>query len=225
MIEAIEERFETLVSIDTCKSRVAREALESGAHIVNDVSSFRMDEHMPHVVRESGAGCVLMHMQGTPANMQDNPHYANVVEEVCDFLEERIAFAEKNGIEGTHIVIDPGIGFGKTLEHNLSLLSHLDYLVANTARPLLIGVSRKRFIGEILELSVEKRLEGTLGAVCASILKGATIVRVHDVEQTMRAVRLLDSIRSADISLVTYDTNSLQRCSLDIDSLFEYVRL
>jgi dihydropteroate synthase len=185
-------RPDVAISVDTRKPEVAEAALAAGACIVNDVSAGRA-EGMFEVVRAAGAGMVLMHMLGEPKTMQEAPHYEDVVGEVAAFLRERLEAATAAGIEPEALVVDPGIGFGKTLEHNLLLLRHLEALT-ELGRPVLVGPSRKRFIGAILGLPEAERDEGTLGAVAWAAAHGASAVRVHDVRSTVRALRVLDAI-------------------------------
>ena len=185
------------ISIDTRKPEVAAAALEAGACIVNDVSAGRTPE-MFEVAREAGAGIVLMHMLGDPKTMQEAPHYDDVVAEVKEFLRERIESAEFAGLDPQALCIDPGIGFGKNLEHNLALLQRLDAL-ADLGRPVLVGPSRKRFIGAILDLPEGERVEGTAGAVAWAVTRGAHIVRVHDVKEIVRVVRVVDAIARAEV--------------------------
>jgi dihydropteroate synthase len=182
------------ISIDTYKAEVARAALAEGADIVNDISALTFDSEMADVVAAEKAPVVLMHMQGTPRTMQLDPYYSDVVAEVRGFLARRVAFALERGIEREKIIIDPGIGFGKTLEHNLALLRGLPGL-ARVGQPLLVGVSRKGFIGKLLNAVPEERLEGSLAAAVAAVLAGAHIVRVHDVKATREAIRVADAIR------------------------------
>ena len=184
------------ISIDTRKPDVAAAALAAGACIVNDVSGGR-SEGMFDVVREADAGMVLMHMLGEPKTMQEAPHYDDVVAEVKEYLRGRIEAAEWAGIRPQALAIDPGIGFGKNLEHNLALIRHLDAL-ADLGRPILVGPSRKRFIGAILDLPEGERVEGTAGAVAWLVGRGAHIVRVHDVRQIVRVVRVVDAIVRAE---------------------------
>ena len=184
------------ISIDTRKPEVAAAALEAGACIVNDISGGR-DEAMFAVARDAEAGMVLMHMLGDPKSMQEAPHYVDVVAEVKEFLRERIESAEFAGLGPEHLCIDPGIGFGKNLEHNLLLLRHVDAL-ADLGRPILVGPSRKRFIGTILDLPAEERVEGTAGAVAWLVSRGVHIVRVHDVREIARVVRVVDAIARAE---------------------------
>lgn len=183
-----------ILSIDTSKASVARAAIEAGAHIVNDVTALGGDPQMAATVAESGAGVVLMHMQGTPRTMQVNPTYGDVVTDITAFFENRRARAWQAGIADAQIVFDPGIGFGKTAEHNLILLRRLGEF-QKLGRPILVGPSRKSFIGKVLGLNVEDRLEGTAAAVAAAVLAGASIVRVHDVRAMCRVARLSEAIR------------------------------
>jgi len=182
-----------LVSVDTTKAEVARKALEAGAHIVNDISALRWDAEMPEVVRESGAGTVLMHMQGTPETMQQAPRYDDVVAEVRGFLQERITFCGRNGISFENIAIDPGIGFGKELEHNLDLLRQL-HLLAELGRPVIVGVSRKSLLGLLTGRPVDQRLAGSLAAASYAVMHGAHILRVHDVAETRDALRVIEAL-------------------------------
>jgi dihydropteroate synthase len=195
VIRALARECGVPISVDTTKASVAEAALEAGAVIVNDVSALRSDPAMTALVAGSGAGVVLMHMLGTPRTMQADPRYGDVVEEVAGALLGWAAAAEAAGIGRERIVVDPGIGFGKTVAHNLSLLRRLDRLV-DAGYPVLVGPSRKSFIGTVLGLGVEDRLEGTAAAVAWSVAAGARIVRVHDVRPMVRVVRLVEAIVS-----------------------------
>jgi dihydropteroate synthase len=183
------------ISVDTRKAVVASAALDAGATIVNDVSS-GSDPDMFRLIGDRDAAVVLMHMKGEPKTMQESPSYDDVVVEVRAFLRERVEAAERAGIGVERIVVDPGIGFGKSLQHNLELMRRLDEL-GELGRPLLVGPSRKRFIGSILDLPEEQRVEGTIGAVAWAVARGAQVVRVHDVREVVRAVRVLDAIAGA----------------------------
>jgi dihydropteroate synthase len=183
------------ISIDTRKADVAAEALDAGATIVNDVSG-GADPAMFDVVRDREAAVVLMHMRGDPTTMQEAPHYDDVVGEVHEYLRQRIETAALAGIDPERIAIDPGIGFGKDLDHNLELMHGVDALL-DLGRPVLVGPSRKKFIGTILDLPVEERVEGTVGAVVWMVARGAHLVRVHDVREVVRAVRVSDAIARA----------------------------
>jgi dihydropteroate synthase len=180
------------ISVDTRKAAVAARALEAGATIVNDVSG-GADPDMFDVVRDNGAAVVLMHMKGEPKTMQKAPTYDDVVGEVHEFLRGRIEAAELGGIDPERIAIDPGIGFGKDLPHNLELMRRIDAFL-DLGRPVLVGPSRKRFIGAILDLPEDQRVEGTIGAVVWMVARGAHVVRVHDVREVARAVRIVDTI-------------------------------
>ena len=178
------------LSVDTSKADVAREALEAGAHVVNDVTALLGDANMAAVVRSFRAGVILMHMQGTPRTMQQNPSYQDVVREVAQFLEARLQALTADGIAAAQIVLDPGIGFGKTGEHNRQLLAHLEQL-GRLGRPICLGVSRKGFLGKITGRSLEKRLSASLAAVCFALgRRSAQILRVHDVSETRDAVEV-----------------------------------
>ncbi|MEZ5943707.1 MAG: dihydropteroate synthase [Planctomycetaceae bacterium] len=196
VIERLAKEVDVPLSIDTMKSRVAAEAVQAGAAIVNDVSAGLFDPNMAAVCASSNCGVILMHMLGTPQTMQENPHYGDVVQEVRDHLVERMAAFTAAGVTPERIVLDPGIGFGKTSAHNLDLLRHLDTLCA-TGRPVLIGHSRKRFLKSILGREVEERLAGTLGVAIAVAQNGAAIVRVHDVQAVTDALAAWHAV-SAD---------------------------
>jgi dihydropteroate synthase len=195
VIETLAAKVPVPISIDTRKPDVARAALDAGALIVNDISGAR-DPEMFAAVRETGAGMVLMHMKGEPKTMQVAPHYDDVVGEVHEYLRERIEAAEFAGIAPERLCVDPGIGFGKDLDQNLTLMHHVDALL-DLGRPLLVGPSRKRFIGALLDLPEDERVEGTAGAVAWLVGRGAHIARVHDVKQMVRVVRVVDAIARA----------------------------
>jgi dihydropteroate synthase len=182
------------LSIDTYKSRVARAALDEGADVVNDISALRFDPAMASLVATENVPVVLVHMQGTPRTMQERPFYRDVVAEVRDFLSERFRFALAEGVKPEQIVVDPGIGFGKDLEHNLALLRDLSALAA-LGRPILVGPSRKTFVGKILGIGPEDRLEGSLAAAVAAVLAGANMIRMHDVREARRAIAIADALR------------------------------
>lgn len=182
------------LSIDTYKADVARAALDEGADVVNDISALRFDPAMGPLVATEKVPVVLMHMQGTPQTMQGRPHYRDVLEEVKGFLSSRIRFALEVGIGPEQIIIDPGIGFGKNLNHNLTLLRGLSTL-SSLGQPILVGPSRKTFIGKILGLGPEDRLEGSLAAAVAAVLDGANMIRLHDVREARRAIRIADALR------------------------------
>ena len=196
VVEAIVSRTGATVSIDTAKSAVARAAIDSGAVIVNDVTAMRADPSMPDVITDSGAGIVLMHMLGDPRTMQANPVYDDVVAEVKDALIGWAGDALAAGVPDSAIVLDPGIGFGKTREHNLQLLKGIPAL-CEPGFPVLIGTSRKSFIGTTLDLPLGERLEGTAATVAWSVAQGAKIIRVHDVKEMVRVVRMTEAIAEA----------------------------
>lgn len=195
VIEKLSVRVKVPISVDTYKAEVARMAIDAGASMVNDISALRFDHNMVHVVREYKIPVVLMHMLGSPTDMQANPLYSNVVEDVYAFLKERVEFAERNDISRNHVIIDPGIGFGKKLEHNLSLIMHLD-VFKDIGCTVLIGPSRKSFIGEILGRPIEDRIDGTAATVAIAIMNGANIVRVHDVRRMKNIVKMADAIKT-----------------------------
>jgi dihydropteroate synthase len=194
VIEAVRREFDIPISIDTTKAAVAREALAAGADIINDITALTGDPDMINVAAQSGCGVVLMHMQGTPRTMQTDPHYDDCVSEINDYLQKRIESCIEAGIDKTRICIDPGIGFGKRLEDNLDLVASGNAL-RQLGVPVLIGASRKGFIGTLTNARVDERLEGSLAVAVASVLAGADIVRVHDVAPTRRAVLMADAMR------------------------------
>jgi dihydropteroate synthase len=177
------------ISIDTAKGDVARRALDAGASIVNDVSAFRFEPALAEVVAEAGAECCLMHMLGEPGTMQDDPQYDDVVADVKAFLEERLRFAVDEGISEERIWLDPGIGFGKTLEHNLELLRRLDEIVA-LGRPVVVGTSRKSFLGKLTGRPEKARLPGTIATNVLALTRGASVFRVHDVAEVAEALKV-----------------------------------
>lgn len=191
VIEVLRNKINIPVSIDTYKSLVAEEALKAGACIVNDISGFRFDEKTAEVTAKFDASCILMHIKGTPKDMQKNPVYGNVVTEVYDYLKESISIAKKHGIK--QIITDVGIGFGKTIDHNLELIRNLREFT-KLGFPVLLGVSRKSFIDKIYPSSVNERLEGTIASNVIGIMNGANIIRVHDVPENVRAVKITDRI-------------------------------
>jgi dihydropteroate synthase len=187
VVTRLAQQSEVCISIDTTKALVARQALDAGAHIVNDISGLTFDSQMPPVCAAAGAGVICMHIRGTPQTMQDDPCYQNVVEEVRRFLESRLTELEGLGISRTQLAIDPGIGFGKTAEHNLELLGNITRL-RTLGRPVCIGHSRKRFLKKLLGRPVDERLFATVGVAVAVALQGAQIIRVHDVAATRDAI-------------------------------------
>jgi len=183
------------LSVDTCKAEVARQCLDAGARIINDITALGGDAAMAQVVHAAHAGVILMHMQGTPATMQANPHYEDVVSDIARFFEARLRDLSAFGIARERLVVDPGIGFGKTVEHNLELLARLEEFQL-LGRPLCLGVSRKGFLGKRLKRPVPQRLAGSLAAACYALSRGAAqIIRVHDVAETHDVVTVFQAIR------------------------------
>lgn len=193
VVRGLVGRVPCAISIDTTKAAVARAALEAGADIVNDISALRGDPEMAGVIREFSAGVVLMHMQGTPRTMQDNPTYSDPVREIREFLSERLEFAESRGIPRIRAVVDPGIGFGKTLAHNLAILRDLPAF-AELGRPILLGVSRKRFLGALTGRDVGDRLLPSVVTLAYALTRGAHIFRVHDVKESCEAANLVATL-------------------------------
>lgn len=193
LIESLAPEMNVPISIDTCKAELAAGALDAGASIVNDISGLRFDPGMIPLLSERGVPVVIMHMQGTPGNMQDNPTYEDVVGDIVRFLRERAGLAEEGGVAGGRIIVDPGIGFGKTVEHNLEIVRRIDEL-GSTGYPVLLGTSRKSFIGTVLDRPVDRRLFGTAASVAFAIARGVDAVRVHDVEELMDVVRMSDAM-------------------------------
>lgn len=199
LIKALKQSPKTkncIISIDTTKYEVAKAAIDEGVEIINDISAFRNDERMIKLASESGAGIILMHMQGTPKNMQIAPVYEDVISEILLFLEEAKNKAVEDGIDIENIVLDPGIGFGKSIEDNFKIISEINYFRMKLNRPILIGASRKSFIGRTLNLPVEERLIGSITAAVISAINGASILRVHDVKETRQAITILDKVYS-----------------------------
>lgn len=186
------------ISVDTTRAEVADMALGLGAHIINDISALG-EPAMAALAARTGAGVVLMHMQGTPSTMQQDPRYDDVAAEVAAWLAARLAAATAAGIAPEALALDPGIGFGKTARHSLELIARLDRIVA-LGRPVLVGLSRKSFLGKPLDLPVDQRLEAGLAATAVAVFAGARIVRTHDVAATVRAVRTADAVRAARAS-------------------------
>jgi dihydropteroate synthase len=194
VVRALAGQTSVPLSVDTSKALVARQALAAGAHVVNDVTALRGDPDMAKVVRDFGAGVILMHMQGTPATMQLAPAYDDVIREVRGFLQERLQAAADVGIAGSQVVLDPGIGFGKTRQHNIELLARLGEL-QRLGRPVCLGVSRKGFLGKLLDRPLEERLAGSLAAACFALAhRAAGILRVHDVAETRDAVVVFSTL-------------------------------
>ncbi len=196
VVDAIAAELDVIISLDTSTPAVMREGARLGAGLINDVRALRRDGAL-EAAADTGLPVCLMHMLGEPGNMQQNPHYQNVVVEVCDFLAQRMAACAEVGIPAERVVLDPGFGFAKTLAHNLSLFKHLDELHV-LGRPLLVGVSRKSMIGQALGREVHERLPGGLALAALAVAKGACILRVHDVAETVDAVRMVAAVQAAE---------------------------
>jgi|TARA_R110000851_G_scaffold279033_1_gene432247 dihydropteroate synthase len=191
-IEAIHAEFDVVISIDTMKADVMRAAVKAGASLINDVNALQGDGAL-QAAAELDVPVCLMHMQGTPQTMQQQPHYVDVVNEVNNFLSERVAACEAAGISRSRIILDPGFGFGKNARHNLRLMKHLS-VITESDLPVLVGVSRKSIIGAMLNVSVEERLAGSLALASIAIWQGAKIIRSHDVRETVQAIRLCEHV-------------------------------
>ena len=196
VIRKIRQNHPTSISIDTTKAAVAREALAAGADIINDISALRKDKEMLALVKMTTAPVIIMHMQGTPETMQIKPQYDNVVEEILEFFRERISWVESKGVNRNRLIIDPGIGFGKTREHNLTILKHLDRFT-ELGLPVLLGHSRKRFLGDITGLDATHRDLPTAVVSALTAACGVAIIRVHDVASTRQALLVAEAIRNA----------------------------
>jgi dihydropteroate synthase len=195
VIERIHESWNGPISVDTCRARVAEEALKAGASVVNDITAMTAEPAIAEIIARFDAACVLMHMQGTPQTMQHHPSYDDLMGEIAFFLKAAIERARGAGVGDDQIVVDPGLGFGKTTEHNLSILRHLPELEV-LDRPILVGASRKSFIGKVLDLPVEDRLEGTLATAAYAVAQGARILRVHEVRSVLRTARMVEACLS-----------------------------
>ncbi|MEN8262013.1 MAG: dihydropteroate synthase [Nitrospirota bacterium] len=195
VIEALAEKIELPISIDTYKAAVAKAAISAGASVINDISGLRVDPDMPGVAARNEVPVIIMHIKGSPENMQKDPSYKALIPEIMDYLYGGIEIARKAGIPDNMIIIDPGIGFGKSVEHNLEIIKRLNEF-SGFDKPILLGHSRKSFIGKILnDLPVTERVEGTAAAAAIGIFNGANIVRVHDVREMARVARIADSIK------------------------------
>ncbi|UCE64769.1 MAG: dihydropteroate synthase [Nitrospirota bacterium] len=196
ILQVLGRRNPVPISVDTRKAAVAQLALDCGAAMVNDVSALRDDPEMGRVVAEAGAGVVLMHRQGDSRTMQQAPSYRDVIGEIKQFLTERLSAACEQGIKSRNILLDPGVGFGKNVSHNLTIINRLDQFL-NLGRPLIIGISKKSFIGQILEKPVEERYMGTGAAVAVAVLRGAHLIRVHDVALMRDVAKMAKALREA----------------------------
>ena len=198
VIEKLSKAVKIPVSIDTYKAKVAESAIKAGAAIINDISALRFDPEMVSVAKNSGVPVILMHMKGTPGNMQDNPQYDDLMWEIKTFFKEAVNKAEEGGIARDMLILDPGIGFGKSFDHNLEIIRDLKKL-EDLELPILLGSSRKAFIGNILNKDPEERDTGTMATVAAGIMNGAQIVRVHNVGMAKETVKVMDAIMEGNI--------------------------
>ena len=196
VIESLARKVDIPISIDTYKSTVARRAIESGAQIINDISGLHFDPSLAQVAAQEDAPLVLMHTRGTPEVMQNDIHYDSLFSEILRYLNDSIQMAESSGLDPRQIIIDPGIGFGKTVENNLLIIKNL-FEFRVLGKPIVLGTSRKSFIGKILNAGVEDRLGGTLSSIAIGVFNGAHIIRSHDVLQAKRAIAVADAIRLA----------------------------
>jgi dihydropteroate synthase len=195
VVERVHEEWDGPISVDTYRAAVAEEALKAGASMVNDITAMTAEPTIAEVTSRFDAGCVLMHMQGTPQTMQHGPSYDDLMGEIAFFLCAAVERALAAGIAEDQIIVDPGLGFGKTTEHNLAILRHLPELSV-LRRPILVGASRKSFIGKVLDLPVEDRLEGTLATAAYAVAQGARILRVHEVRPVLRTARMVEACLS-----------------------------
>jgi len=193
LLSELVKNTKSTVSIDTYKSSTANYALNNGAFLVNDISGLSFDKEMVDIVIRHNAPVVIMHMKGTPKTMQKNPNYDNVVDEICDFLTNQVNFAINKGVSSDKIIVDPGIGFGKTLNDNYEIIAKLNQ-ICDLGYPVLVGPSRKSFIGATLDEPVEKRLEGSITAAAMCYHSGAKILRVHDVKETKKSLSIVKKI-------------------------------
>lgn len=191
VIRALAKKITVPISVDTVKAEVAKAALDAGAEIINDISALNFDSKMVEVAGKYRAPVIIMHMPGNPRTMQNNPAYSDLIGHISKYLSESIKLAEDHGVE--QVIIDPGIGFGKTTEHNLQILRELDRFL-DMGRPLLVGASRKSFIGNVLDLPVDDRMEGSLATAVWAAIKGAHILRVHEVKETRRSLGMIEAI-------------------------------
>lgn len=196
VLKRLSGRLKVPISIDTYKSEVAERCIQCGAEMVNDISGLYFDPRMKEVVARHQVPVIVMHMKGTPRDMQKDPQYRDLIGEILSFFRESISRADAAGVPADKIIIDPGIGFGKSFAHNLDILKGLESFKV-LGKPIMVGVSRKSFLGKILDLPVDERLEGSIAAALYAVLRGANIVRVHDVAATVRALRTVEAIQRA----------------------------
>jgi len=198
VIKALSKEISIPISIDTYKSDVAHESLKAGASIINDISALRFDSHMASIAAQAGIPLILMHMKGTPRDMQENPVYENVISDILRFLEDAIKRAKNAGVREDLIIVDPGIGFGKTFDHNLEIIRDLSRF-GSLKRPVLLGTSNKAFIGHILNREAHQRDTGTMATIAAGVMNGAHMVRVHNVKKAVETVRVIDAIKKGHV--------------------------
>jgi dihydropteroate synthase len=196
VIERLHDMPGAFISVDTYKANVAREALKAGADMINDISGLTYDDAMAGVIAEHDAHAVIMHIKGTPRNMQENPRYDDVIGEITGFLRERVEYAVRSGVDREKIIVDPGIGFGKRVEDNLRILKMLA-VFKGLGRPVLIGTSMKSFIGKLTDMPLEERVEGTLASLAVAIMNGADVLRVHDVRRTNKVLKIVKAVMEA----------------------------
>lgn len=193
VLKQLVKELKVPISVDTYKTQTARKALEQGVDIINDITGLRGEAGIPELIAQYRAGLVIMHMRGNPKTMQVNPCYDDVINQIKEFCAGGIDIAVSAGVSLAQIIIDPGIGFGKDLEHNLAIIRQLSEF-KELGCPVLVGLSRKSFIGQILDLPIDQRLEGSLAASAAAVINGADIVRVHDIKETKRVLKVIEAI-------------------------------
>ena len=193
VIREVRKTVDVPISIDTTSARVAADLIDDGADVINDISGMQFDPDMAEVASQKGCPVVIMHIQGTPRTMQKDPTYKDVISDIYQYFQERIQYATGRGISEQNIILDPGIGFGKTIEHNYRIIRELNEF-STLNKPLLIGASRKSFIGKTLDVGMDERVEGSLAVAAISIMNGARILRVHDVQATVRVALMVDAI-------------------------------
>lgn len=198
IIEALHKELTIPISIDTYKSEVAQESLNAGASMINDISALRFDPHMASIASNAKVPLILMHMKGTPDNMQENPTYDDLISEIIEFLKDAIKRSITAGIKENLIIVDPGIGFGKTFDDNLKIIKDL-FRFGSLHRPILLGTSNKSFIGHILDKEVHERDIGTMATIATGVMNGAHIVRVHNVKKAVETVKITDSIKRGQV--------------------------
>jgi dihydropteroate synthase len=199
VVQGLSKALKIPISIDTLKAKVAEEALKAGASIINDISALRFDSRMVSVAAEAAVPVILMHMKGTPSDMQDNPVYDHLLPEIKDFLTRAMDRAVEGGVAKSRIILDPGIGFGKTFDHNLEIIRDLVEFLS-LGRPILLGTSRKAFLGHLLDKQAHERDIGTMATIAVGVMNGASIIRVHNVKMARETIKVIDAIRAVDSS-------------------------